>query len=110
MRQSRVIGIASVFLAAALSVPAWGADSADPGNAKANPARPGSLNYVQGQASIEGQSPGPEATGKSELNPVQSLAPGEGKAEVRLRRGGFLTLGDSSPVRWFSSGWPVPTR
>src|SRR6266850_4560663 len=42
MRQSRLIGISSVFLAAALSVPAWGADPAQPENAKANPARTGS--------------------------------------------------------------------
>jgi len=102
MRQSRLIGIASVFLAAALSVPAWGADSAHPGNAKANPARPGSLNYVEGQASIEGQSLGPEAIGKSELNPGQSLETGVGKAELLLTPGVFFRLGDNSSVTMIS--------
>jgi FecR protein len=102
MRQSRVIGIASVLLAAALSVPAWGADSAHPGNAKANPARPGSLNYVEGQASIEGQSLGPEAIGKTELQPGQSLETGVGKAELLLTPGVFFRLGDNSSVMMIS--------
>ena len=104
MRQSRVIGIASVLLAAALSVPAWGADSAHPGNAKANPARPGSLNYVEGQASIEGQSLGPEAIGKTELKPGQSLETGVGKAELLLTPGVFFRLGDNSSVMMIAAG------
>src|SRR6266404_4870104 len=102
MRQSRVIGIASVLLVAALSVPAWGADSAHPENAKANPARPGSLNYVEGQASIEGQSLGPEAIGKRELKPGQSLETGVGKAELLLTPGVFFRLGDNSSVMMIS--------
>jgi len=102
MRQSRLIGIASVFLAAALSVPVWGADSAHPGNAKANSARPGSLNYVEGQASIEGQSLGPEAIGKTELNPGQSLETGVGKGELLLTPGVFFRLGDNSSVTMIS--------
>src|SRR5882762_7702685 len=87
MMQSRLIGIVTGFLAAALAVPAWGADSAHPGNAKANAARPGSLNYVEGQASIEGQSLGPEAIGKTELKPGQSLETVVGKAELLLTPG-----------------------
>src|SRR5258708_203254 len=102
MRQSRVIGIASVLLAAALSVPAWGADSAHPGNAKANPARPGSLNYVEGQASIEGQRLGPEVIGKTELKAGQSLETGVGKAELLLTPGVFFRLGDNSYVMMIS--------
>jgi hypothetical protein len=100
--QSRVIGIASVFMAAALSVPAWGADSARPENAKANPARPGSLNYVEGQASIERQSLGPEAIGKTELQPGQSLETLVGKAELLLTPGVFFRLGDNSSVTMIS--------
>jgi hypothetical protein len=109
MMQSRVIGIASVFMAAALSVPAWGADSAPQGansarpeNAKANPARPGSLNYVEGQASIERQSLGPEAIGKTELQPGQSLETLVGKAELLLTPGVFFRLGDNSSVTMIS--------
>jgi FecR protein len=95
----RLIGIASVLLAAALSVPAWGAD---PGNAKANAARPGSLNYVEGQASIEGQNLGPEAIGKTELNPGQSLETQAGKVELLLTPGVFFRLGDNSSVTMIS--------
>ena len=102
MRQSRVIGIANVFVATALSVPAWGADSIHPGNAKAIPARPGSLNYVEGQASIEGQSVGPEAIGKTELKPGQSLETVVGKAELLLTPGVFFRLGDNSSVTMIS--------
>jgi FecR protein len=109
MRESRVIGIASVLLATALSVPAWGvesaqqaADLAHPGNAKVNPARPGSLNYVEGQASIEGQSLGPEAIGKTELKRGQSLETLVGKAELLLTPGVFFRLGDNSSVTMIS--------
>ncbi len=102
MRQSRIIGIASVLLIAALSVPAWGGDPADAGKPKANPARPGSLNYVEGQASIEGQSLGPEAIGKTELKPGQSLETQTGKAELLLTPGVFFRLGDASSVTMIS--------
>src|SRR3984893_15760545 len=109
MMQSRLIGISSVLLAAALSLPAWGADSAHqgadsahPGNAKANPARPGSLNYIEGQASIEGQSRGPEAIGQTELKPGQSLETQAGKAELLLTPGVFFRLGDNSSVMMIS--------
>jgi hypothetical protein len=102
MRQSRLIGIASVFLAAALSVPAWGADPAQTANAKAIPARPGSLNYVEGQASIEGRSLGPEAIGKTELKPGQSLETQAGKVELLLTPGVFFRLGDNSSATMIS--------
>jgi hypothetical protein len=102
MSQSRLIGIASVFLAAALSVPAWGADPAQTANAKAIPARPGSLNYIEGQASIEGHSLGPEAIGKTELKPGQSLGTQTGKVELLLTPGVFFRLGDNSSVTMIS--------
>ena len=102
MKQSRLMGIASVFLAAALSVPAWGADPAQPGNRKANAARPGSLNYVEGQASLGGESLGPEAIGRTELGPGQSLETQAGKAELLLTPGVFFRLGDNSSVTMIS--------
>src|SRR5712672_3575033 len=93
MRQSRLIGIASVFLAAALSVPAWGTDPAQP---KTHAARPGGLNYVEGQVSIDGEALGAGAIGYTELNPGQSLETGAGKAELLLTPGVFFILGDNS--------------
>jgi hypothetical protein len=100
----RLIGIASVLMSAALAVPAWGADPAQPGNTRANAARPGSLNYVEGQASIEGQNLGPEAIGKTELNPGQSLETQAGKVELLLTPGVFFRLGDNSSVTMISPG------
>jgi len=102
MRQSRLTAIAGVFLTAALSAPAWGADPAQSEHAKANPARPGSLNYIEGQASMEGQGLGPEAIGKTELKPGQSLETGVGKAELLLTPGVFFRLGDNSSVMMIS--------
>jgi hypothetical protein len=96
------MGIASVLLAAVLSVPAFGADSPQPGKATANPARPGSVNYVEGQASTEGQSLGPEAIGKTELRRGQSLETQAGKAELLLTPGIFFRLGDNSSATMIS--------
>ena len=93
MRQSRLIGIAGVFLAAALSVPAWGTDPAQP---KPHAARPGGLNYVEGQVSIDGEALGAGAIGYTELSPGQSLETGVGKAELLLTPGVFFRLGDNS--------------
>ncbi len=93
MRQSRLIGIAGVFLAAALSVPAWGTDPAQP---KPHAARPGGLNYLEGQVSIDGEALGAGAIGYTELSPGQSLETGAGKAELLLTPGVFFRLGDNS--------------
>lgn len=102
MTQSRLTAIASVFLAAALSAPAWGADPAQPENSKGNPARPGSLNYVEGQVSIEGQSLGLQAIGSTELIPGQSLETQVGKAELLLTPGVFFRLRDNSSAMMIS--------
>src|SRR3981189_2638274 len=93
MSESRLIGVAGVFLAAALSVPAWGTDPAQP---KPHAARPGGLNYVEGQVSVEGQALGAGAIGYTELSPGQSLETGAGKAELLLTPGVFFRLGDNS--------------
>src|SRR5258705_6418614 len=102
MTQRRLMGIASIVLAVALSVPSWGSDSAHPEKVTANQARPGSLNYVEGQASIEGQSLGPEAIGQTELHPGQSLETKTGKAELLLTPGVFFRLGDNSSATMIS--------
>jgi hypothetical protein len=104
MNQSRLIAIGGVFLAAALSVPVWGADQAHPESSKVAAARTGSLNYVEGQVSISGKSLGPEAIGKTELSPGQSLQTQVGKAELLLTPGVFLRVGDNSSVTMISPG------
>jgi uncharacterized membrane protein YgcG len=99
MRQSRWTVIAGVFLAAALSVPAWGTDPAQP---KPHVARPGGLNYVEGQVSIDGEALGPGAIGNTELNAGESLETGVGKAELLLTPGVFFRLGDNSSAMMIS--------
>jgi hypothetical protein len=60
------------------------------------------LNYVEGQASIEGQSLGPEAIGTTELKPGQSLETQAGKVEILLTPGAFFRLGDNSSAAMIS--------
>jgi hypothetical protein len=93
MRQSRLIAtVASVILAAALSAPAFGA----------NPARPGTVNYVEGQVSLSGQPLDAKAIGTAEMQPGQSLDTQVGKAEILLTPGAFFRLGDNSSVTMIS--------
>jgi hypothetical protein len=65
----------------------------------ANPARPGTLNYIEGQASIEGQPLSSSSVGSAELQPGQFLATANGKAEILLTPGVFLRLGSDSTVQ-----------
>src|ERR1700716_445338 len=92
MQQPRLLAIASFILVAALSTPVYGA----------NPARLGSINYVEGQVSIAGQPLDAQAIGSAELQPGQSLDTQIGKAEILLTPGAFLRLGDNSSVTMIS--------
>jgi len=89
----------SWFLAALLSVPAWGADTG-----RNRTATPGTLNYVEGQASIGDQTLDSKAVGSAELQNGQVLATGNGKAELLLTPGVYLRLGDNSSVQMISTG------
>jgi hypothetical protein len=66
-----------------------------------NSARPGTLNYIEGNATINGQLVPPRAAGV-ELQPGQTLATTAGKAEVLLTPGVFLRLDDNSAVSMVS--------
>jgi len=68
----------------------------------ANPAGPGTLNYVEGQVSINGQVVNSLSVGSSELHEGQVVETGNGKAEILLTPGVFLRLGDNSAVRMIS--------
>jgi hypothetical protein len=65
----------------------------------ANPARPGTLNYVEGQASIDGHQVTAHSVGQAEVEPGQYLATADGKAEMLLTPGVFLRLGKNSTVK-----------
>lgn len=64
-----------------------------------NPARPGTLNYVEGQASIDGRQISPSSVGQAELQPGQYLATANGKVELLLTPGIFLRLDNNSMVK-----------
>ena len=69
-----------------------------------NPGRPGSLNYVEGQVSLGAQAVNDQSVGSAKLEPGQSVATGQGKAEILLTPGAFLRVGDNSSVKMISSG------
>ena len=96
MRLPRSKAMASFFLAAILSAPAWAT------NTSANSALPGTLNYVEGQASMGTQALDAKSVGSVELRPGQSLTTEKGKAEVLLTPGVFLRVGNNSSVKMIS--------
>ena len=68
----------------------------------ANPARPGTLNYIEGQASIDGRQVSSRSVGTTELEPGQYLATANGKVEILLTPGVFLRLDNNSTVKMIS--------
>ena len=89
---------ASCFLAALLSVPAWGANTDS-----SHTAMPGTLNYVEGQASMGDQTLDAKAVGSANLQNGQVLETGNGKAELLLTPGVYLRLGSNSSVKMISN-------
>lgn len=62
-------------------------------------AKPGAVNYIEGQASINGQPVSVHAARTTFLNPNDMLATAAGKVEILLTPGIFLRVGDNSSVR-----------
>jgi uncharacterized membrane protein YgcG len=87
-----LVGIAAVFSLATLSIPATAAISP----------RPGVVNYVEGNANIDGRTITSKDVGSAELNTNQVLTTGQGKAEVLLTPGVFMRIDDNSAVRMVS--------
>lgn len=85
------------FLAALLSVPAW----SDTDNRRT--AVPGTLNYVEGQASIGDQTLDSKSIGSAELGNGQVLETKNGKAEILLTPGVYLRLGNNSSAKMVSN-------
>jgi hypothetical protein len=93
MNMPRLKALVLVSLAA-LCAPAFGQG--------ANHARPGTLNYVEGQASIDGRQVSSRSVGTAEVEAGQYLATGDGKAEILLTPGVFLRLDKDSSVKMVS--------
>ncbi len=102
MKLLQVQGLAILFLAALLSVPAWANVATT--NAGSNSAVPGTLNYVEGQASIDNQPLDQKSVGKSALEAGQSLNTESGKVEILLTPGVFLRVGNNSSVTMVAAG------
>jgi hypothetical protein len=65
-------------------------------------ARPGTVNYTEGQVTVDGQPVASKQLGSTEVAPGQVLQTAQGKAEVLLTPGVFLRLGDQSSLRMVS--------
>lgn len=87
--QATVLSLATLFATAAFGQ-------------NAISARPGTLNYIEGQATINGQELSTKSVGKTELGAGQTIETANGKAEVLLTPGVFLRLDGHSAVRMIS--------
>jgi hypothetical protein len=87
------------FAVAALAAPAW----ANPNPARQmGAAQPGTLNYVEGQATLDGQPVDRNAVGSVQLQPGQMLATQNGRAEILLTPGVFVRMGGNGSVQMVS--------
>lgn len=68
----------------------------------AHPAHPGSVNYVEGTASIDGQALKTDAAGSVEMMKDQILTTETGKVELLLTPGVFLRVGDNASLKMLS--------
>ncbi len=96
MRHLTSIFIGGLVLAATLAIPAR-ADTQSPGSGV-----PGTLNYVEGQVSLDSQSLNSKSIGSATLETGQSLTTENGKAELLLTPGVFLRVGGNSAVKMIS--------
>ena len=103
------VGLLAV--AAVISAPAWGATpnqatdqvQSAPTSQTAAPAQPGSLNYVEGQASLGGQPIDSKSVGFAALSDGQVVTTKGGEVELLLIPGVFMRVGDHSTVKMVSS-------
>lgn len=86
--------------AAALCIPAMPARAADVTHQQT--AYPGTLNYIDGQASIGNQTLSSKSIGAAQLEAGQTLVTQNGKAEILLTPGVFLRIGNNSQVKMIS--------
>ena len=77
-----------------MAIPLWAA----------SPGVPGAINYVEGQAAIDGEPIGTRSVGSAVLSPNQTLDTQQGKVEMLLTPGVFVRLGDNSELRMISPG------
>lgn len=98
-----VIAVTGLLLGTGASGPVRGQTENVQGQTRnTHPARPGSINYVEGQASIGTEALSPNSVGSVELDKGQSLTTQAGKVEILLTPGVFLRVADNSSVKMIS--------
>ncbi len=93
----RLSALAAVSLATTLTASAWGQTTIS--------ARPGTITYIEGQASLGTATTGQSLNGQSSdmaLRAGQTLETTVGRAEVQLTPGIFLRVGQNSSVKMIS--------
>ena len=72
-------------------------------------ARPGTVNYIEGQVDVNGAPLSAKQDGQTTLQMNQSLDTQVGKAEILLSPGVFLRVGNHSEIRMVSDELVNPT-
>src|SRR3984893_19178645 len=103
MRVTKLLPVAAALLMATF-LPSLGSAQNQNGNPNSRPAQPGTINYVEGQASIDNQPLSANSVGSVQLQSGQSLTTQAGKVEVLLVPGTFLRLADNSSVKMVNAG------
>ena len=67
-------------------------------------ATPGTVNYIEGDVTLNGNPLSNPGAGSTVIEPNQEIATGNGYAEVLLNPGAFLRIGHNSEVRMISAG------
>lgn len=99
MRLIKTVTIGSALLLAAfLPLGGWAQTQ------NSRPAQPGSINYVEGQASVGAQELDPNSVGSVQLQAGQTLNTQNGKVEVLIVPGTFLRVDNNSSVRMINPG------
>ena len=65
-------------------------------------ARPGTINYVEGSATVNGQPLNPQSAATTSAKPGQTIATTDGRVEMLLTPGVYLRLDQGSAVRLIS--------
>lgn len=101
MKFAKWISIASAIVLTAF-LPGIG--QAQNENQNPRTAQPGAINYVEGQASVDGQQLSSNSVGSARLQAGQTLDTQSGKVEVLLTPGVFLRLNDNSSAKIITAG------
>ena len=92
--------------AAVLAVPVWATIPTGYRAPQSSvPAHPGMVNYVEGQANIDGKPITNQSVGNADVEQGQVIETGQqGKVEILLTPGVFLRLGSNSALRMTNAG------